>query len=87
MSLSQKVWLEVAWGFYTNATVTKVNPETMAEYTVQEERRLIHEVPIIMARGSGITTLGSAIAMVGLLMDGEYGADLESHECGGTDGC
>lgn len=77
LSLPQKVWLEVAWGFYTNATVTKVNPETMVEYTVQEERRLIHEVPIIMARGSGKTTLGSAIAMVGLLMDGEYGADVQ----------
>ncbi|MCM0582785.1 terminase large subunit [Weissella diestrammenae] len=77
LALPQKVWLEVAWGFYHDAEVTKVNPETMEEYQTVEERRLIHEIPVIMARGSGKTTLGSAIAMVGQIMDGEYGADVQ----------
>jgi phage terminase large subunit-like protein len=77
LALPQKVWLETVWGFYNNVKVTKVNPDTMEEYATTEERRLIHEVPIIVSRGSGKTTLASAIAMVGQILDGEYGADIQ----------
>ena len=61
LALPQKVWLETTWGFYHTVEVTKTNPDTLEEYTDYEERRLIHEVPIIVPRGTGKTTLGSAI--------------------------
>lgn len=77
LALPQKVWLEVAWGFYHMAEVTKTDPETMEEYKDFEERRLIHEVPIIVPRGTGKTTLGSAIGEVGQIIDGEWGADIQ----------
>lgn len=77
LALPQKVWLEVAWGFYYDAEVTKTNPETLEEYQTTEERRLINEVPIIVPRGTGKTTLGSAIGEVGQIIDGEYGADIQ----------
>ena len=77
LALPQKVWLETAWGFYKQAEVTKVNPDTLEEYRTTEERRLINEVPIIVPRGTGKTTLGSAIAEVGQIIDGEYGADIQ----------
>jgi phage terminase large subunit-like protein len=77
LALVQKVWLEVAWGFYHDAEVVKRDPNTRKEYRETTQRRLIHEIPIIVARGSGKTTLASAIAMVGQLIDGEYGADVQ----------
>lgn len=77
LALPQKVWLEVAWGFYHQEKVEKIDPETMQSFFVMEERRLIKEVPLIVPRGTGKTTLGSAIGMVGLLRDGEYGADVQ----------
>lgn len=77
LALPQKVWLEVAWGFYVNALITKTDTETLEEYQVREERRLIHEVAILMSRGMGKTTLGAAIAEVGQIIDGEYGADIQ----------
>ena len=77
LALPQKVWLEVAWGFYYDAKVTKTNPETLEEYQTTEERRLINEVPIIVPRGTGKTTLGSAIGEVGQIIDDEYGADIQ----------
>ena len=77
LALPQKAWLETVWGFYREAEVTKTDPETMREYKATEERRLIHEVPIIVARGSGKTTLASAVALVGQIADGEYGADVQ----------
>lgn len=77
LALPQKVWLEVAWGFYHMAEVTKTNPDTLEEYKDFEERRLIHEVPIIVPRGTGKTTLGSAIGEVGQIIDGEWGADIQ----------
>lgn len=77
LSLPQKVWLETAWGFYYDKDVTKVNPSTMEQYTETEERRLIHQIPVIVSRGTGKTTLGSAIGTVMQLIDGEYGADVQ----------
>ncbi|EGE54246.1 terminase TerL endonuclease subunit [Streptococcus parauberis] len=77
LALPQKVWLESAWGFYHEALVTKTNHDTLEEYQITEERRLIHEVPIIVPRGTGKTTLGSAIGEVGQIIDGEYGADIQ----------
>ena len=77
LALPQKVWLETAWGFYQDAEVTKTNPDTLKEYQTVEERRLINEVPIIVPRGTGKTTLGSAIGTVGQVIDGEYGADVQ----------
>lgn len=77
LALPQKVWLEVTWGFYHMAEVTKTNPDTLEEYKDFEERRLIHEVPIIVPRGTGKTTLGSAIGEVGQIIDGEWGADIQ----------
>ncbi|HGI3146662.1 TPA: terminase TerL endonuclease subunit [Streptococcus agalactiae] len=77
LALPQKVWLETTWGFYHTVEVTKTNPDTLEEYTDYEERRLIHEVPIIVPRGTGKTTLGSAIAEVGQIIDGEWGADIQ----------
>ncbi|MEG0349575.1 terminase TerL endonuclease subunit [Enterococcus sp.] len=77
LALPQKVWLETAWGFYETVEVTKTNPDTLEEYQAIEERRLINEVPIIVPRGTGKTTLGSAIGQVGQIIDGEYGADIQ----------
>lgn len=77
LTLPQKVWLETAWGFYYPKDVTKVNPSTMEEYKETEERRLIHQIPIIVSRGTGKTTLGSAIGTVMQIIDGEYGADVQ----------
>lgn len=77
LALPQKVWLETVWGFYHNVEVTKTDPETLKEYKTKVERRLIHEVPIIVPRGTGKTTLGSAIGLVGQIIDGEYGADIQ----------
>lgn len=77
LALPQKVWLETAWGFYQDVEVTKTDPDTLEEYKATEERRLINEVPIIVPRGTGKTTLGSAIGQVGQIIDGEYGADIQ----------
>jgi len=77
LALPQKVWLETAWGFYHDVEVTKTDPDTMKTYKAKEERRLIHEVPLVVARGSGKTTMASAIALVGQIFDGEYGADVQ----------
>lgn len=77
LALPQKVWLEITWGFYYDAEVTKTDPETLEEYKTTEERRLINEVPIIVPRGTGKTTLGSAIGEVGQIIDDEYGADIQ----------
>jgi phage terminase large subunit-like protein len=77
LALPQKVWLETVFGFYLEEQITKTNINKMEEYITYEERRLIHEVPIVVARGSGKTTLASAIAIVGLICDDEYGADIQ----------
>lgn len=77
LSLPQKVWLEVAWGFYYEKEIERTDPATMQTYTAKERRRLIHQVPIVVSRGTGKTTLGSAIANVGQIIDGEHGADVQ----------
>jgi len=77
LALVQKVWLEVAWGFYENVEVKKTNIDTMEEYTQIEERRLINEIPLVVSRGTGKTTLGSAIATTMQIVDGEHGADVQ----------
>lgn len=77
LALPEKVWLETVWGFYKNANITKTDPDTMEEYETAEERRLINEVAIVVARGTGKTTLASAVGNVGQLIDGEYGADVQ----------
>lgn len=76
LALVQKFWLSVAWGFYHDVEILKTNPDTLEQYSAIEERRLVNEIPLIMSRGSGKTTLASAIAMVGLIADGEWGADV-----------
>ena len=76
LALVQKVWLEIAWGFYAKVEITKINPDTMQEYTEIEERRLINEIPLVVSRGSGKTTLGSAIGTTMQIIDGEHGADV-----------
>lgn len=65
LALPQKVWLEIVWGFYKKS---ESNDKLV---------RVIHQVPIMMGRGNGKTTLISAVALVGLLIDGEYGADVQ----------
>lgn len=77
LSLPQKVWLETVFGFFEEVEVTKTNPDTMIEEKVRELRRLIHEVPIIVARGSGKTTISAAIAFVGQILDAESEADIQ----------
>lgn len=77
LALPQKVWLETSWGFYHDVEVTKTDPDTLEEFKATEERRLIHETPIIVPRGTGKSTLGSAIGMVGMIIDGEFGADVQ----------
>lgn len=77
LALPQKVWLETVWGFYHNKEITKRDPDTLEEYKIFEERRLIHEVPIIVSRGSGKTTLASGVGNVGQIIDGEYGSDIQ----------
>lgn len=77
LALVQKVWLEVAWGFYESVEIKKINIDTMDEYTETEERRLINEIPLIVSRGSGKTTLGSAIGTTMQIIDGEHGADVQ----------
>lgn len=78
LALVQKVWLEVAWGFYREVEVTKTDPDTLEVFTAKETRRLINQNAYIVPRGSGKTTLASAIALVGLMIDGEYGADVQN---------
>ena len=78
LALVQKVWLEVAWGFYHEVEVTKTDPETLEVFKATETRRLINQNAFIVPRGSGKTTLASAIALVGLMIDGEYGADVQN---------
>lgn len=78
LALVQKVWLEVAWGFYHKVEVTKTDPETLEEYTDTEVRRLINQNAFIVSRGTGKTTMASALALVGLMIDGEYGADVQN---------
>lgn len=65
LALPQKVWLEIVWGFYKKSESTG------------KLVRVIHQVPIMMGRGNGKTTLISAVALVGLLIDDEYGADVQ----------
>lgn len=65
LALPQKVWLEIVWGFYKKS---ESNDKLV---------RVIHQVPIMMGRGNGKTTLISAVALVGLLIDDEYGADVQ----------
>jgi phage terminase large subunit-like protein len=77
LALVQKVWLEVAFGFYEKVEVKKINVDTMEEYTEIEERRLINEIPLVVSRGSGKTTLGSAIGTTMQIIDGEHGADVQ----------
>lgn len=77
LALPQKVWLEVAWGFYHDVQIEKINEETMEKYVKVEERRLINQNALIVSRGTGKTTMGSAIGQVGLMADGEYGADVQ----------
>lgn len=76
LALPQKFWLSVAWGFYHDVNVLKTDPNTMEQYVEKEERRLINEIPLIVSRASGKTTLASAIGMVGLIADNEYGSDV-----------
>ena len=77
LALPQKVWVETVYGFYFNAEVTRTDPDTLKEYKATEERRLIHEIPLVISRGTGKTTLAAAIAMVAQIIDGEYGADVQ----------
>lgn len=77
LALVQKVWLEPVWGFYGYREQEIVNPETMEFEKKNVYARIIHEVPIIMGRGNGKTTLGSGIAITGLMVDNEYGADVQ----------
>lgn len=65
LALPQKVWLEIVWGFYKKSE------------SGDKLVRVIHQVPIMMGRGNGKTTLISAVALVGLLIDDEYGADVQ----------
>lgn len=76
LALPQKVWLETVFGFYKKEKIKKINPETMQSYETEEERRLINECPIVVSRGSGKTTLASAIGLMGMITDGEFGADI-----------
>ena len=77
LALPQKVWLEVAWGFYEDVEVVKKDPDTMKDYTVIEERRLINQIPLVISRGNGKTTLGSAVGEAMQIIDGENGADIQ----------
>ncbi|MCL2536960.1 MAG: terminase large subunit [Coriobacteriia bacterium] len=77
LALPQKVWLEVAWGFFHTVNVEKTDPDTMETFIAPEERRLINEVPLVVGRGSGKTTLGAAVGKRGFIADGEHGADVQ----------
>lgn len=77
LSLPQLAWLDTLYGFYNRFEIKKTNLETLEGYSEIEERRLINQMPIVVARGTGKTTFASAIAKVGLLIDGEIGADIQ----------
>jgi phage terminase large subunit-like protein len=77
LALPQKIWLETVWGFYRDLKVTKTDPVTMKSYAEIEKRRLINEVALVVSRGTGKTTLAAAVGLVGQIIDGEYGADVQ----------
>lgn len=77
LALPQKVWLEIPWGFYVTEEIKTKDPQTMEDTTKTYRHRVIHQVPIMMGRGNGKTTLASAIGIVGQIIDGEYGSDVQ----------
>ena len=77
LALPQKFWLEVVWGFYTTEEIEMLDPDTLEITYKTHTHRVIHEVPIIMARGNGKTTLAAAIGVAGQIIDGEQGADVQ----------
>jgi phage terminase large subunit-like protein len=77
LALPQKVWLETVFGFFKEIEVTKTDPDTMEETKTKCICRLIHEVPIIVSRGTGKTTLAAALAFTGQILDGEQEADIQ----------
>lgn len=66
---TQKFWLECVYGYFIEYNSPK------------DYKRLIHEVPIMVSRGTGKTTLAATFANIGILLDNEYGADVQ---CFGT---
>lgn len=77
LALPQKVWLEAPWGFYKRENKEKLNPDTLEVEIVESYERVIHQVFLILGRGQGKTTLVSAIGLVGMLIDNEYGANVQ----------
>ena len=77
LALPQKVWLEVAFGFYSKDYYTVTDLDTLEEKQVLEVRRLINEVPLVLSRGSGKTTVAAAVGTSMQIIDGEQGADIQ----------
>lgn len=63
LHLSQKVWIEVAYSLYTHNSQGKY-------------QRLIREVLIQVSRGSGKSTICSALALYNLIADHENGSEV-----------
>lgn len=77
LALPQKVWLEVAFGFYSKDLYTVTDPDTLEDKQVREVRRLINEIPLLISRGSGKTTIAAAVGTSMQIIDGEQGADVQ----------
>lgn len=77
LALPQKVWIEVAFGFYSTDYYTVTDSETMREKKVLDTRRLTNEVPLLISRGSGKTTIAAAVGQAMQIIDGELGADIQ----------
>lgn len=65
LALPEKFWIENIYGFFI-------------EYKSPEDYlRLTHQVPLVVSRGTGKTTLAATFALIGILLDNEYGADVQ----------
>ena len=65
LALAEKFWVENIYGFF-------IEYKTPANYI-----RLTHQVPLVVSRGTGKTTLAATFSLIGMLMDNEYGADVQ----------
>lgn len=77
LALPQRVWIEVAFGFYSTDYYTITDLDTMQESKALETRRLTNEVPLLISRGSGKTTIAAAVGQAMQIIDGELGADIQ----------
>lgn len=76
LSLFYKVIFELIFGIYKIENKIIENEETGEKTEVLIKTRVIHELPIIMARSNGKSFLTSLLALIFLMIEGEPGAEI-----------